>query len=714
MKLKLKYLILTIIFPIIIILISFIFIFSNIYRNTYNLTLENYKKESNIIENTIRNYLFNKVYTIKTYASLPDSIYLLKNIDYREEKRFVNDPKYENFREITKAFVNNDQDIQFLYIGSPKTKTIHSFLVIGFPETYDCTTRPWYIGAIQNNNYYFTEPYISADANKSFIMSISYPVYEKNKIIGVAAIDLEINFISKYFANYKIGKKGHIFLYNNKGKLILYPNNPEFVENNLKLNELKNGMEKAYDNLIKNKEGLLENFTIDKEKTILIFKSIEGTDLKIGMVINKNEAFQNFNNIIKLLILIFILVILILFIVLETSFVNIFKKPINKIKNKFEEISKGEGNLTLKLDYKSNDEFGEISSLFNSFLFTLNKIIANIKKETNEFINNSLTSLFTNIEETSTSINEINSNINSTISIYNLQFEKLKKINDNINNLNNNFKEISEIITKLNKNISNSSSSIEEMASNINYVTSNSENANKNVVELKNSSISGKEKIDNVLNILEKTFNESEKLLDANKVIQSISEKTNLLAMNAAIEAAHAGSAGSGFAVVADEIRKLAEVAADQSKSIEINLKNIKSYIDNAYQTSKEAVSAFDIISSNIAVVEKSVEEIKVSMTEQNKGTNEILKSTKELSNIANYLENISKNIETFTDFINNEISEFYKYNEELKNSFDEIKMGNDEINKSINNIEKLANLNKDSVTKINELISKFIVSENE
>ncbi|MCX8058802.1 MAG: methyl-accepting chemotaxis protein [Spirochaetes bacterium] len=712
MKLRLKYLLLSVILPISIIIIIFFLLYINISKNFYSYVISRYQKEAEMIELTIRKYLFDKVNKLISYSNTYDVYYLLKNINYREEEKFVNDKEFNSYKITTEKFAKSDKDIQFLYTGSPLTKTVYSFVVIGLPKDFDCTSRPWYQGAINNKSYFITDPYISADANKTFILSISYPVFEKENIIGVVAIDLEVNYISNYFNEYKIGQKGHIFLFNNNGKLILYPKNKEYVENNLFIKYLKNGLEKFNDILLKNENGIIEDAIIDKEKSFVFFKSIEGTELKIGMIVNKSEVLKDFNTTIKLIVYIFIALIIILFIILQLSFVNIFKKPIYKIKNKFEEIAEGEGNLTIKLDHKSDDELGEISNLFNKFLSSLNSIIYKIKNETHNLIEKAFTPLSVNIEETSSAINQISSNLNSTFNIFNSQIEKLKLITNNINQLTNSFKNLSDLIEKENSNISISSASIEQMASNINSVFNSADNSTKSVKELKESSNFAKEKIDKVLNLLENIFRDSEKLLEANKIIQSISDKTNLLAMNAAIEAAHAGDAGRGFAVVADEIRKLAEVSADQSKSIENNLKNIKESIDIVYKSSKETVSAFDEIIKHINNVEKIVEDVKVSMDEQNKGSKEILNSIKELKNISNNIENITKNMETYTDYINNEIESFYKFNEELKISFDEIKTGNNEINISINNISKLSSLSKERLLEINKIISKFIVDE--
>ena len=116
---------------------------------------------------------------------------------------------------------------------------------------------------------------------------------------------------------------------------------------------------------------------------------------------------------------------------------------------------------------------------------------------------------------------------------------------------------------------------------------------------------------------------QSELLLEANEVISSIADQTNLLAMNAAIEAAHAGDAGRGFAVVADEIRKLAETSSEQSKDIASNLTKIKSVIETVVENTERATVSFETMNKSINNVTELQDAVLGSITEQSAGTNE-------------------------------------------------------------------------------------------
>jgi methyl-accepting chemotaxis protein len=164
----------------------------------------------------------------------------------------------------------------------------------------------------------------------------------------------------------------------------------------------------------------------------------------------------------------------------------------------------------------------------------------------------------------------------------------------------------------------------EEMIGNITAITKHVEQTKNGVRKLQDDSDAGRTNLDEVSAAIESISERSKGMLDAVRVIASIASTTNLLAMNAAIEAAHAGDAGRGFSVVADEIRKLAEQTTAQSKEIAGQLRSVKDSIDGVVESSRRAGSSFGSVLAGVRQVADHMLEIENAMTEQSAGSRQI------------------------------------------------------------------------------------------
>ncbi len=165
------------------------------------------------------------------------------------------------------------------------------------------------------------------------------------------------------------------------------------------------------------------------------------------------------------------------------------------------------------------------------------------------------------------------------------------------------------------------------MLANIQSVTQTLMKNVENVTELTQSSEAGHEGLRDVAYDIQDIARESEGLLEINAVMENIASQTNLLSMNAAIEAAHAGESGKGFAVVADEIRKLAESSSEQSKTISTVLKKIKASIDKISLSTDNVLKKFEVIDRGVKIVAEQEENIRNAMEEQDQGSKQILEA---------------------------------------------------------------------------------------
>ena len=200
---------------------------------------------------------------------------------------------------------------------------------------------------------------------------------------------------------------------------------------------------------------------------------------------------------------------------------------------------------------------------------------------------------------------------------------------------------IQTMMEQLNGNVSQqaaavtqSAAAIEEMVANIQAVTSALTKNAEQVTELQSASEVGHNGINEVVSDIRGIAAESESLLGINSVIANIASQTNLLSMNAAIEAVHAGEAGRGFAVVADEIRKLAESSSKQSKTISSVLKTIKASIDKITKSAENVLDRFHTIDGGIKTVAEQEHTVLNEMEEQRQGSKQVLQAISQVSDI--------------------------------------------------------------------------------
>jgi len=225
-------------------------------------------------------------------------------------------------------------------------------------------------------------------------------------------------------------------------------------------------------------------------------------------------------------------------------------------------------------------------------------------------------------------------------------------------------------------------------------------------------STDSKEKISAVVNIVKEIGAAAEGMMEASTIISNIASQTNLLSMNAAIEAAHAGETGKGFAVVADEIRKLSENSNDQTKAISLVLSNIKQAIDNAVTLSKEAEQGFDTMLSGIKTVSDQELEIKNAMKEQTIGSEQVLQAISEITDISNEINQESFEILSGNKTILEEMTRLTQITQEINQSMNEMSIGANEISEAVAHVTDISQVNKEAIISLDNEVNKFKIDD--
>ena len=508
-------------------------------------------------------------------------------------------------------------------------------------------------------------------------------------------------------------QSGYAFIINNEGVFIAHPNqsyvnsafNPlDEVTRDPSLQSLSNMIRTA----ITTDSGI-GTYVYNGETRICAYREIPGNNgWKLFVAIERSDFEREINNTIFRIIIIGV-ICFIIGIGISIFIGKGIASPIFAIDHRLDDI--GSGDLTHIIEIKSKDEIGHLAGNINKTIERIKNLIGTIKNKVNALTNTSF-ELTSNMVKTSKAVDEITSNFEKMKTLEHKQEKEADEANKALDVIKVNIDTMNKLVDEQSESVNTSSSAIEEMTANIQSVTRTLVENSKNVTSLAEASEHGKTGLQTVVQAILEIAHDSEGLMEINAVMNNIASQTNLLSMNAAIEAAHAGEAGKGFAVVADEIRKLAESSGQQSKTTASMLKKIKASIDNITKSSNDVLSRFDAIDTGVQTVSEHEQNIRAAMEEQEVGGRQILDSVGRLRDITLSVKQGAIDMSGSGEELIKKTHEFINISSQVVQGMNEVLSGAmTEIQAAVKHVDEMSSENDRNFMDLKNETEKFKVS---
>ncbi|MBP2631505.1 MAG: hypothetical protein H6Q70_2133 [Firmicutes bacterium] len=503
-------------------------------------------------------------------------------------------------RAMLDAYRATHTDVELAAVGTDKGVYINSPVTAVNAPGYDPRKRPWYINALENKGKpTVINPYISSNSGQ-VVVTVSQTVGDGH---GIVSISLSLQELAKIANGIKVGKEGYVYILDKNSNVLVHPT--------LKPGSKAEGP--VFEEMMKQKQGIMR-YESEGQKRLAFLITNEQTGWLIGSTMPESEIIAAARP-----ILITTLGIVLLFIVIGSViiyFVTLsITKPLQVLVDASEQISNGD--LRVDIPITSQDEFGKLSISFNKMSNSLRKFLQQMR-QTGEQLSASSEQLSASAHESAQASTQVAGSISDVAHSVELQ---LNAINDTASTIQDMSKSIEQAATTTKQVFKQSADATEKAA-----------DGGKAIDKAVNQMTQIEQTVTVSAQVVAKLGDRSKEIGQIVDTISGIAGQTNLLALNAAIEAARAGEQGRGFAVVADEVRKLAEQSQEAAKQIAALINEIQKDTDKAVITMNDGTREVKMGAEIVDIAGKAFKEIVVLVTEVSERVREFATSTNQMT----------------------------------------------------------------------------------
>ncbi len=448
----------------------------------------------------------------------------------------------------------------------------------------------------------------------------------------------------------------------------------------------------------------------EKVKALDIIQVTEAVALKnvvhkvvLAYTHDSNRLLTEAKNFIFAIVAVLVLMGLIMIVVIRGNLI-----PIKKLLTVMKALENRD--LTVRSGIKGKTEISELSHALDAMAGEFDNLLAEIKK-TSQNVDDSNNDLSSAVEESVSAVREMVASIDSVNNSLEKEKSVIQKNVSIVEEQREGTKTIVHLVEEQTGAIEHSSASIEEMSASIGEVTKSTAQAKSLGTELSTTANSGWEKVEAVIKAIDDIGNAAEHIQESVIGIRKIASTTNLLSMNASIEAAHAGAAGKGFAVVAEEINKLAESSAEEANLIKHQMSETMSFIKSGTLLSHEVGNAFKDILSNIQGTVEIIMNIANAMDEQSSASKEIMFTMNDLVELTRKIKETTEAEDSSSKNLISTIKDLENLSMEILNASNEQKIGGNELLVALDMLQEVSVKNKESIIILDENVQKFKVT---